>query len=155
MWLRKNSTWPNPSMGMVLGCGLSVFKDTKNKPHSGTSRLYKILVSESAHLIWKLRCECVIGRDGVPPTVSEVQNRWFKNLSLRLEIDINLTNRLKYGKEYSIPPSVVQDTWSGTLLEEEKLPENWPQEPGVLVSIAPMRLMRSLSPPAGRRGRNR
>ncbi|KAJ7219856.1 hypothetical protein C8J57DRAFT_954922, partial [Mycena rebaudengoi] len=128
---------PAPSIGIALGCGLSVFRDESDKPHLGSSRLYKILISESAHLIWKLRCECVIGRDGEPPTVKEVRNRWFKNLGTRLEIDINLTDRLKYGNEYSVHPSIVESTWSGTLLDEEELPEHWPREPGVLVSIAP------------------
>ncbi|KAJ7271111.1 hypothetical protein C8J57DRAFT_948518, partial [Mycena rebaudengoi] len=128
---------PAPSIGIALGCGLSVFRDESDKPHLGSSRLYKILISESAHLIWKLRCECVIGRDGEPPTVKEVRNCWFKNLGMRLEIDINLTDRLKYGNEYSVHPSIVESTWSGTLLDEEELPEHWPREPGVLVSIAP------------------
>ncbi|KAJ7260541.1 hypothetical protein C8J57DRAFT_1037543, partial [Mycena rebaudengoi] len=103
-------------------------------------RLYRILISESAHFIWKLRCECVIGRDDQPPTVREAQNRWFKIMNERLEIDINLSSkRLKYGSEYSIAPSVVLSTRNGTLLDEDKLPENWPREPGVLVTIAPMR----------------
>jgi ribonuclease HI len=98
------------SLGTLLGCSFGVFIDQKNKPNISTARLYKILISESAHLIRKLRCECVIGHNGEPPTVKEVQNRWLKIMNERLEIDINLMNRLKYGNKYSIDLSVVEST---------------------------------------------
>ncbi|KAJ7739346.1 hypothetical protein B0H16DRAFT_1219399, partial [Mycena metata] len=74
---------------------------------------------------------------GVPPTANEVHNRWVKTINGRLEIDINLTNRLKYGKQHAITPSLVLDTWRGTLHRKGELPEDWLREPGVLVGIVP------------------
>ncbi|KAJ7779935.1 hypothetical protein B0H16DRAFT_1300123, partial [Mycena metata] len=154
-WKQKYSEWPEMSMGLLLGSSLAIFKDGNGKPQPAKSRLYRILVSESAHVIWKLRCDSVIGRGGVPPTTNEVHNRWIKIINGRLEIDINLTNKVKYGKQQVIPPSLVLETWRGTLHREGELPVDWLREPGVLVGIAPLRSRRSPSPPSGRRGRNR
>jgi hypothetical protein len=72
------------------------------------------------------------------------------------EIDYNLTDALRYSKQYSIAPSVVLETWRGVLEDEDHLPDNWLRGPEVLVGIAPEGSQRSPSPPiVGRRGRNR
>ncbi|KAJ7239144.1 hypothetical protein C8J57DRAFT_1086539, partial [Mycena rebaudengoi] len=94
--------------------------------------LYCILMTESAHLIWKLRCESVIGNDGVAPTINKVHNRRLHMINERIKIDISLTSELKYGKEYSLASFPVLDTWKWTLKDEEGLPENWIRGPGVL-----------------------
>ncbi|KAJ7919712.1 hypothetical protein B0H13DRAFT_1515080, partial [Mycena leptocephala] len=80
---------------------------------------------------------CLIGRGGTPPSTNEVHSRWLKIINERLEIDKNLTNKLKYGKQHALVPSLVLETWSGTLLDEDELPEDWLREPGVLVGITP------------------
>ena len=41
----------------VLGCGLAKIQDQRGKMLKGSSRLFTIVVSESAYLIWRLRCE--------------------------------------------------------------------------------------------------
>jgi ribonuclease HI len=152
LWTKKNPDWPTVSMGSILGSGLARFKDAAGKPQPALARLYKILMTESAHIIWKLRCDSVIGRGGTPPSANEVHNRWLKVMNERLEIDKSLTNKLKYGKQHTLAPSLVLETWGGTLLGEDELPDNWLREPGVLVGIAPKRSRRSLSPPSGRQG---
>ena len=46
---------------------------------NGSSRLYRIVVSESVYLIWKLRCEWRIERDEDQArlhTESEIVARW-------------------------------------------------------------------------------
>lgn len=67
IWEMAKSLWPNtpdhgpwkePNLGIILGTNLLEFKDAKGKPAPGIKRLYKILITESAHLIWKLCCEC-------------------------------------------------------------------------------------------------
>ncbi|KAJ7148899.1 hypothetical protein C8R46DRAFT_916676, partial [Mycena filopes] len=68
--------WPALSLGAILGCGLVIFEDEKKKAIPSTARLFRILITESMYLIWKLRCECVIGHDGVPPAENEIHNRW-------------------------------------------------------------------------------
>ncbi|KAJ6533636.1 hypothetical protein B0H19DRAFT_861319, partial [Mycena capillaripes] len=60
-------------------------------------RFYRILITYSLYSVWKLRCECGIGRNGEPPTENEVQNRWVHTINERLKVDINLTNERKFG----------------------------------------------------------
>ncbi|KAF8181344.1 hypothetical protein K438DRAFT_1601803 [Mycena galopus ATCC 62051] len=153
VWTKKGHVWQAPTLGAILGCGLASFTVHR---HSKSIRLYKIIMTESTHLIWKLRCEFVVGRDSTDPASDhEVRNRWVFQINERIEVDRNLTNTLKYGKQYSIAPSVVLETWRGVLKDEDLLPDNWLGGPEVLVGIAPDRSRRPPSPPVGRRGRNR
>ncbi|KAJ3885656.1 hypothetical protein GG344DRAFT_58859 [Lentinula edodes] len=79
LWENKRSAWVKPHFGIILGWGLANFKNDDNKPLSGDSRLYTILISESAYLIWKLRCERVIGGKA-PPTENEIIRRCVKSM---------------------------------------------------------------------------
>ncbi|KAJ6482425.1 hypothetical protein C8R45DRAFT_1001385 [Mycena sanguinolenta] len=90
-----------------------------------------------------------------PPTVNEVHNRWVRAMNDRLQIDINLTDRKRFGKQYTVAPALVLETWNGTLLQNDELPDDWLKEPGVLVGITPMGSLRPPSPPSARRGRDR
>ncbi|KAJ6453427.1 hypothetical protein C8R47DRAFT_929604, partial [Mycena vitilis] len=60
LWQEKEAIWPEVSLGTILGCGLAEFRDEEGKVKRGTQRLYRILMSESAYLIWKLRNDRVI-----------------------------------------------------------------------------------------------
>ncbi|KAJ6484776.1 hypothetical protein C8R45DRAFT_904010 [Mycena sanguinolenta] len=155
LWQKKYTDWPALSIGLLLGSGLAVFKDGAGKPNPAPARLYNILIAESMHLIWKLRCESIIGHDGTPPTVNEVHNRWVRAMNDRLQIDINLTDRKRFGKQYTVAPALVLETWNGTLLQNDELPDDWLKEPGVLVGITPMGSLRPPSPPSARQGRDR
>ncbi|KAJ7839757.1 hypothetical protein B0H13DRAFT_2239580 [Mycena leptocephala] len=128
LWTKKESN----------GSGLAVFKDDSGKPQPALVRLYKILMTELAHVIWKLRCDSMIGHEGTPLSMHEVHNRWVKVMNECLEIDINLTNKLKYGKQHTLSPAVVLDTWHRTLLDKDTLPDNWLREPGVLSPPPPI-----------------
>ncbi|KAJ7852105.1 hypothetical protein B0H13DRAFT_2398923, partial [Mycena leptocephala] len=55
LWLEKETTWPEVSLGTILGCGLADFRDDSGKIDRGAQRLYRILMSESAYQIWRLR----------------------------------------------------------------------------------------------------
>lgn len=57
VWLKKWPTWPTIELGTILGCGLAEFKDDGDRLHPGAARLFRILVSESAFLIWSMRCQ--------------------------------------------------------------------------------------------------
>ncbi|KAJ7266621.1 hypothetical protein C8J57DRAFT_1182374 [Mycena rebaudengoi] len=128
LWQKKTgSALPKPTMGQIMACGVA------KKSNHGTTRLYRILMSESAHLIWRIRCERVIqGKN--PASLPEIRNRWLKSINNRLAIDCARTNDRKYGKR-SIKPSVVKQTWKNTLNNEDSLPKDWPREVGVLVGI--------------------
>lgn len=60
----------------ILGYGLANF-NTNGKPNQAKNKLYGILVSKIAHLVWKLRNEKRI-RDGEAPvwTTTKTYNRW-------------------------------------------------------------------------------
>ncbi|KAF6746130.1 hypothetical protein DFP72DRAFT_823459, partial [Ephemerocybe angulata] len=62
-----------------------------------------IIISESAHLIWCLRCEWRIGREGKLDclhTEAEITGRWRAVVNRRLRLDWALVNKQAGG-----PPS--------------------------------------------------
>ena len=60
LWRLRESSWLEVQMGTVLGAPLIKFKDRNGKPQQGRSRLLTTLLTESAYLIWKLRCAWVV-----------------------------------------------------------------------------------------------
>ncbi|KAJ7122676.1 hypothetical protein C8R43DRAFT_1099003 [Mycena crocata] len=128
MWkLKTGEDLPKPVMGQIMACAAI------KKADAGTSRLFRIIVSESAHLIWRLRCERVI-QEKAPASHNEIDNRWLRGINNRLRIDCELTNEYKYGKR-SLQKEVVLKTWCRTLKNENELPQDWTRETGVLVGI--------------------
>ncbi|KAF8192842.1 hypothetical protein K438DRAFT_1590157 [Mycena galopus ATCC 62051] len=157
LFMKKHGSWPELSLGAILGCGLANIKDEHGRHLPGATRLYRILVSESLFSIWKIRNECVINNTGTPLSVNEIHNKWLFNINQRLGFECALTNHYKFGKNNSIKPLLVLQTWSSTLKGEDSLPENWLKVvPRVLVGIEPKRTSQPPSSrPQGRRGRNR
>ena len=63
LW-RMRSDQPLPTTyGGILGCGLAMYAKENGRPDTGLNGLFRIIVSESAHPIWKLRCERRIERE--------------------------------------------------------------------------------------------
>ncbi|CAK5283645.1 unnamed protein product [Mycena citricolor] len=127
IWRTKSGKELDIDMGKIMACGAI---DTGD---AGLSRFFRILVSESAHLIWRMRCERVI-QEKDEATENEISNRWSRTLNTRLLIDCKMTNKTKYGAK-AIKPSLVRKTWAKTLQNEERLPEDWTKRGGVLVGI--------------------
>jgi hypothetical protein len=128
---------------MITGCGLSDFKDSKGNCKAGGNRLYRILMSESAHLIWKLRCTRVIelgDNEETWPSKREIHNKWVHAMNRRLALDQAMTNT-RYGTN-ALNKDLVLHTWSGVLQDESSLPEDWIRQPGVLVGIVPLEQQR-------------
>ncbi|TFY69397.1 hypothetical protein EVJ58_g437 [Rhodofomes roseus] len=128
LWKGKNKKWPRPSLGAVISSPIAPFKSDKSKPKSGDARLYRIIMTESAYLIWKLRCERVIGGAENPnqplATTKEIEGRWIHAINDRLAVDCQMTNSNRYGKK-AIRQSLVERTWGGILKNEEELPPHW------------------------------
>jgi ribonuclease HI len=57
LWTKRNPNWPWPGIGTIISAGLANFKNEEGKMKPGEARLYRILMAESAHLVWKIRCE--------------------------------------------------------------------------------------------------
>ena len=138
LW-KKRSNDPIPTrLGDILGCGLAEFKK-EGKPDRGKNRLYRILVSETAYLIWKMRNERRIrdnNTQGNAPSETETRRRWTHAINRQLTIDRALTDNTRFGKR-ALDPKVVRDTWKGCLEDEEYLPSEWYKLKGVLVGISP------------------
>ncbi|KAF9487810.1 hypothetical protein BDN71DRAFT_1363744, partial [Pleurotus eryngii] len=100
---------------------------------SGKARLWRILVSESAHLIWKLRCERVIANENRLFTSQEVGNKWIHAINGRLDMDIKLTH--EHYKSKSKNRRMVLNTWRKVLSGEDSLPRDWTKLSRVLVGI--------------------
>ncbi|KAG1860931.1 hypothetical protein F4604DRAFT_1588177 [Suillus subluteus] len=141
LWRKCETTWPNISLGTILGCGIINFKNDKGKSIDGKSCLFKILTTESAHLIWKLRCERAIKYEGNEEKYHsdyKIHNRWIRSMNTRLKFDKILTDSRKF-KKGALKESIVLNTWSGVLRDKQNLPDNWTKKVGVLVGIAPRR----------------
>ncbi|KAI5822614.1 hypothetical protein K523DRAFT_377195 [Schizophyllum commune Tattone D] len=138
VWSNKHPEWPMLNIGTVLSCGIADFRTEGGRTKKlGANRLYTILISESAFLIWKLRNERVIRggeRASDPNYHSEqaIRNRWMQTINNRLTLDREMTKAFKYGKR-AIEKGVVLRTWCAVIEDELSLPEDWLNEPRVLV----------------------
>ncbi|KAI0345610.1 hypothetical protein BDW22DRAFT_1313007, partial [Trametopsis cervina] len=132
---RKPTAIPAITIGSITGINLIHLHDTNERPLPGSSRLLHIAVAESAYLIWKLRCERVVGHSDdltFQHTPESITNKWMNTINRRLTLDIALTHP-KLPTSKRIPAATVLATWSGTLDHEDALPENWLHQAGVLV----------------------
>ncbi|KAJ6572831.1 hypothetical protein DFH09DRAFT_916468 [Mycena vulgaris] len=127
LWQLKTSKDLRPTMGEIMACGVIKRDD------QGTTRLFRIVVSESAHLIWKLRNERVI-QEKDAASEREIRNRWCKAINNRLNLDCILTNQMKYGKK-AIKKTLMKKTWCKVLKDEDALPADWTRGTGVLVGV--------------------
>ncbi|KDQ33712.1 hypothetical protein PLEOSDRAFT_1031451 [Pleurotus ostreatus PC15] len=135
LWEKTGRTWSQPWIGNVIACALTKASADKKERDPGGNRLWRILISESAYLIWKLRCERVIQNGNTPYSTQEVNNRWLTMINNRLELDRDMTDE-NLGKR-KVRVKAVLETWKGALREENRLPRNWIKTSGVLVGIGP------------------
>ncbi|KAH9161884.1 hypothetical protein EDB89DRAFT_1812507, partial [Lactarius sanguifluus] len=133
LWPYGLDTWPEPSLGTIIGCNsLSVETLQKVKTRNGrtqeikrydpgATRLLRIIISESAYLIWTLRCNRTI-RDKTY-TEREIEQTWLRAINRRLSEDrMTATKLLK--KPYYI--NIVKNTWNQALSKRHRdLPEDW------------------------------
>ncbi|KAE9391841.1 hypothetical protein BT96DRAFT_831489, partial [Gymnopus androsaceus JB14] len=137
--------WKEPNLGIILGTNLLEFKDAKGKPAPGVKRLYKILITESAHLIWKLHCEAVIDRENEDIPDKETYNRLCQVLNQRLARDQSLTYKPRWKKSALTKKRVLQ-MWNPIIKDPQKLLSDWIGEAGVLVGIGPFNNFRQHPP---------
>ncbi|KAH9859092.1 RnaseH-domain-containing protein [Lenzites betulinus] len=125
---------PKKSLGMAVGATALKADAIVDKASAAKSRLLKIVVTEVVYLIWKVRCERVIGwagESGRTHPSESLARAWSDAINMRLHTDIARSRtRSKRGR---LSREVVLDTWRGTLLDEGALPEDWIDDEGVLV----------------------
>ncbi|KZW00482.1 hypothetical protein EXIGLDRAFT_795979 [Exidia glandulosa HHB12029] len=135
-WAHKHGKWFELSYGLILGCGLVTIRDQEtHRKLAGATRLFRILISESAYLIWKLRCTRRIDHaDDVDwrQPADLVRNEWFRIMTDRLHTDCLLTSKARHGRR-ALPKGLVISTWAGVLETVHDLPELMLKDPGFLV----------------------
>ena len=133
-WPSQTTPWPAISLGMLLGCGSIALPPQEDQPRNkAPSRLLRILLSESMHLIWVLRCERVI--QGTQHTPTATETRWKNKIYQRIVIDRYIASTHP-GKNLS--RSLVYQTWTPAL--QELIPDldpDWVVRDEVLVGINP------------------
>jgi ribonuclease HI/exonuclease III len=132
LWEEKvgPGTWEEPTLGTILGCALVTFPNLDHKKQKGAERLYRILISETAHMRWRIRCRKRMEGKIVSAEVAE--RMWTSMIRSRAKLDKRLTNP-SFGKE-GISRRQLAQTWPYTLLEYIDLVGLGPSS-GVLVGI--------------------
>ena len=138
LWSLRGLPWTTPRLGTILGCGLAAYQlEEGNCKLTGANRLYAIIVSESAHLIWRLRCKWKISEGATPekiPSDDAVREMWLRNINRRLQLEMLQTDKLRYGRK-TLNSTLVEKTWWGVLRNQELLSDDWLKGTGVLVGI--------------------
>ena len=135
LWELRNLNTAMKNIGSITRCTFTNFKTWREKPRISNNWLYKILIAESAMLIWTIRnwrvCKNITENNWL--TREEIRVRWATRINKRLTLDHTSTHQ-KYGS-YTTKKDVVLKTLSGTFKNENSLPDNWINMPGVLVGI--------------------
>ena len=70
----RHQTWLKPGPAAIIACTQAHFSNQNGTLNPGDTRLYRILVTETAHLIWKIRCQRVIEGNNIPKLQTEIHN---------------------------------------------------------------------------------
>ncbi|EJD38137.1 hypothetical protein AURDEDRAFT_28217, partial [Auricularia subglabra TFB-10046 SS5] len=127
LWSRTGLQWPGVNFGTTFGCGKNfgttfgcgkmTVCDQDGHVLPGPSRLFRILTSEAAFLIWKIRNERRIqNKDDPEKHVSETEiiNRFRSTIERRFRVDVNMTNRKRY-KSKALKWKTMAQTWERVL----------------------------------------
>jgi ribonuclease HI/exonuclease III len=115
LWRNRAHPWPTLSLGLILACGALQFeipegeangKKTRMRAAKCASRLLQIILSESAQLIWAIRCERVIQER--THTIEEITSRWYNKISTRFEVDRTRAIKVLRTK---LSMRLMHDTW--------------------------------------------
>ncbi|KAI9058072.1 ribonuclease H-like protein [Trametes sanguinea] len=121
-------------IGSIYASPILTLKKLHDDATVGMDRLARILIMESVHLIWKMRCERVISEDFVPEVShgrEETTARWENVVNERLRMDCALTKVRT--KITTVSKDLVLGTWTKVLHDYKSLPQDWTNLQGVLV----------------------
>ncbi|CAK5281301.1 unnamed protein product [Mycena citricolor] len=134
LWSATGLSWDTPSFGRLLGEGLTKIKLRNGRVAKGPTRLHHIIISESMFVIWKLRNERVISRNGEEPSAPEIEGKWNNAIEARFALERTLTNKNKFGSR-ALKPYLVEATWKKVVTDNsgDTLDDKWLENPRVLV----------------------
>lgn len=121
--MKKNPTWVRMnSVPGIIGGVMSPVTNVEGKADPGATRLQRIIITESAALIWRLRNKRVI--DETPqnkwPSDAEIHNMWLRTINERITLDAHMTNK-KY-KNKALRTETVLRTWEKNSSERKRPP---------------------------------
>lgn len=122
-WTRTGLDWPSTTVDLILGAGLITARNAAGKALKGRTRLLQIILTESAYLIWLLRCEWRIGREQntmETHTAKEIEARWRTTITKRLRTDWAMTSKLVYGRK-ALQPWLIAETWHNIALNRHSV----------------------------------
>ena len=131
-WPHGSETWPQLTLGTIVGCGTIEIRTATNQRHrhttnpgpqvnAGATRLIKILLSESAYLIWTTRCERIIR--GIEPSERAMKATWRNAINRRFSEDVITAMKVLRRQNHT---KLIKHTWEKALLQHHgNLPENW------------------------------
>jgi len=112
IWPAWTYEWPEISLGTILGCGTitslreiahpneqQVDQDRRARNTKGPTRLMQIIITESAHLLWVLRCKRVIQEKR--HSRREIESRWQLAINARLMDDKITATKIKRDKTFT------------------------------------------------------
>ena len=112
LWAKKGLEWKGVRLEDIVNVGLTAGVISGPKTVPAQARLWRILITESAHLIWRLRCERVIGHDedtNWEHTAKAVAAKWRRVMDSRLRQDVTATSP-RFGR-LAVDAKLVRDTW--------------------------------------------
>ncbi|KAI9069298.1 hypothetical protein FKP32DRAFT_1559974 [Trametes sanguinea] len=133
LWRATGEEWIEPGWGPTLGAACVTFTDGNGDRRPMVEARWTILATESAYLIWKMRCERVIQQGGKRFTRSEAVSRWRKTIEGRLKMDRAMVSEA-LGKR-ALQAQEVESIWLPLLQDSANLPLNWVRTNGVLAGI--------------------
>ncbi|KAH9927952.1 uncharacterized protein BXZ73DRAFT_48567, partial [Epithele typhae] len=134
-WRASGGRRLKPSWGTIIAAGNAEIKMRNGKKNHDAEKRWAILISESAYLVWKLRCERVIANNGDEFSNKEIENRWYATIDRRLTLDRRVATLTESEKKRKAMIASVERVW-GTLIDDsESLRHDWVTNRGVLVGI--------------------
>ncbi|KAG1856507.1 ribonuclease H-like protein [Suillus tomentosus] len=149
IWPTKFGAWPRIKLGTILGCGNLQLKKQipdeqnpnerennndkeANDKTKGAARLLRILISESAYLIWIIRCDSTINEKTY--TTDTIIKRWTNRINNRLQLDRISANKIIRTKKFT---KLVTNTWENTIQTNPntQIRKDWATALEVLVGI--------------------
>ncbi|EPS93544.1 hypothetical protein FOMPIDRAFT_1135933 [Fomitopsis schrenkii] len=140
LWEAKGLEWHAPSFEDILGLGLQSREVLGPRPRTRAchARLWRILVSESVYLIWKLRCTRVIGHQDDATwehSPEAIATSWLGTMNKRVRQDVASTSS-RFGRS-ALKKTLVTATWEGVMDGKPAAGKDWTSLDWVLVGISP------------------
>ncbi|KAG2029994.1 RnaseH-domain-containing protein [Suillus americanus] len=93
IWPRQHGPWPEPTIGLVLGCSALSIPQAPREQNEENHAILKINKGVLSYLIWTLQCERTI--KGQTHTEDNITRRWVNTINRRIQLDRTIAARTK------------------------------------------------------------